>query len=323
MGRVSISENLETTPFNKGVIVPTLTPFDEHGMVMMRAITDQARRLSLIDGVFGIAVNTTFRERQSMRQPERLDVLRRTRDGLAPSQLLLACVGELSGDVEDEVEACFRAGADAVISFSNHWQDGLEYHAFKSHLAKLAKLSEQSPLPIIVILGKGQTRWGDAPEGTMLLASAGRQILGFDMGLDYQVLHYAQDFHTRKSVTCPWAVLPSSEGAPFHNLKTSIDNVLSSLAYIAPYEMATLYSASRDGQIHGVQAIHDRLAPMVKLLDGHDAKIREMIYREIAHARCLLASPTARGLTKSLCPHLTASLHTTLDDIALEPISWV
>ena len=55
-----------------GIIASTLTPFDEAGDVMRKSITDQARRLSQIDGVIGIAVNTSLRERPTLTPEERL-----------------------------------------------------------------------------------------------------------------------------------------------------------------------------------------------------------------------------------------------------------
>ncbi|WP_282048115.1 dihydrodipicolinate synthase family protein [Sulfitobacter mediterraneus] len=306
-----------------GIIAPTLAPFDEAGKIMCDAITDQARRLTRIEGVIGITVNTTVRERLSLTPDERLEVIRCTRKGLVNGQILVSCVGELSEAVFDDVVACKAAGADAIITFPGRWQKGLKGQTLGERITHLATLTDRLALPVILAHGNGDTHWAEAPEDLVLLASSGRQILGFDMGHDDNVLRYDQDYFALKSASRQVVLLPSSEAALFHNLNTGGDGVLSSLAYIAPHEVAALYAATRGGQIHKAQAIHDRLAPLVKLLDGHDANTREMIYREIAHARCLLASPTARGLTKSLCPHLTASLHTTLDDIALEPISWV
>lgn len=264
MGRMLSSENLKATTVEEGLIVPTLTPFDKHGTVMMRAVTDQARRLSLIDGVLGIAVNTSLRERQSLCLSERLDVLRHTRDGLDPNQLVLACVDELSGDVEDEIAACFKAGADAVVTFPIRWQDGLKACAFNSYVAKRAALVEQLPRPIIAVRSNGQTHSGrEKPEISTLTS------------------------------------------------------------YIAPHEVTALCNYSRDGRFHDARAVHNRLSPLANLLGSHDRNTRELIYREIAHARGLLASTSFRGNSTSLSPDLLRSIYQTLDDIALKPISWV
>ena len=77
-----------------GIIASTLTPFDEAGDVMSKSITDQARRLTQIDGVIGIAVNTSLRERPTLTPEERLEVIRCTRKGLKNGQILVSCVGE-------------------------------------------------------------------------------------------------------------------------------------------------------------------------------------------------------------------------------------
>lgn len=264
MGRMLVSENLKVTTIEEGIIVPTLTPFDEHGTVMMRAVTDQARRLSLIDGILGIAVNTTLRERQSLRLTERLDVLRHTRDGLEPSHLVLACVDELSGDVEDEIASCFKTGADAVVIFPIRWQDGLKACAFNSYVAKRAALVEQLPQPIIAVRNNGQTHGGrENPEISTLTS------------------------------------------------------------YIAPHEVTALCNYSRDGRFHDARAVHNRLSPLASLLTSHDQNTRELIYREIANKRGLLASTNARGITKPLPMDFCARVQKTLDEIALKPISWI
>lgn len=247
-----------------GIIVSTLTPFDEAGDVMCRSITDQARRLTQIDGVIGIAVNTSQRERLTLTPEERLEVIRCTRKGLKNDQVLVTCVDELSGDVEDEIASCFKAGADAVVTFPIRWQDGLKACAFNSYVAKRAALVEQLPLPIIAVLGNCQTHNGrEKPEISTLTS------------------------------------------------------------YIAPHEVAALCKYSREGRFHDAQAVHNRLSPLASLLAGHDRNTRELIYREIAHVRGLLASASARGISDPLCPQFSAELHKTLDEIALTPISWI
>ncbi|MGH1416275.1 MAG: dihydrodipicolinate synthase family protein [Pelagimonas sp.] len=306
-----------------GIIASTLTPFDDAGDVLCLAITDQARRLTRIDGVIGIAVNTTVRERLTLTPEERLEVIRCTRAGLKDGQILVSCVGELSEAVFDNVIACKAAGADAIITFPVKWKTGFEGQTLGERITHLAALTDRLALPVILALGNGENRWAEAPEDLALIATTGRQILGFDMGHDDNVLRYDQDYYTLKGTDRPMALLPSSEGALFHNLNTGGDGVLSSLAYIAPHEVAALYSASRDGRFHEAQAIHNQLAPLIAIMNGHDIDTREMLCRKAAHTRGLLASPVARGLHTPLCPHLATRLQNTLDDIILKPISWV
>ena len=303
-----------------GVFVSTLTPFDENGALLCEPITDQARRLARIDGVLGIAVNTSARERQILTLEDRLDVIRCSAKGLKSTQILLACVGTLEETILEEVFACRTAGAHAVITFPP--QANTEA-CFKARMAKLAGLVDQLALPVIVALGEGATRWAGHRDEITTLALHSDRIVGFDMGADDNVRRYDQDYYALKALDRPLACLPSSEGALFHNLNTGGDGVLSSLAYIAPYEVATLYQATRAGDFPLAQAIHTRLAPLVYLLEGHDSTTRERLYREAAHLRGLLASPDARGLPAPLDKDLQTRLHTTLDTIALKPIRWV
>ncbi|MDF1670249.1 MAG: dihydrodipicolinate synthase family protein [Roseovarius sp.] len=311
------------TSISGGIFVSTLTPFDEQGEVLFDAIADQAKRLAQIEGVLGIAVNTTVRERLTLSGEERLEIIRSTRKGLKPGQLLLCCVGELSDAVIEHVADCKAAGADAVITFPAKWEQGYEDQSLQQRLATLADLTDQLPLPVIVALGKGDNRRPALSDEITALARYSDKVIGFDMGADDNVLHYDQDYFALKSVDRPLACLPSSEGALFHNLNTGGDGVLSCLAYVAPHEVSALYRASREGCFPEAQAIHNRLSPLILILNSHDAETREMIYRAAAHHRRLLVSPDARGISKPLCPNLKTQLHKTIDDIGLKPISWM
>ena len=100
---LGLADPLTASSLSGGILVSTLTPFDDYGAVFCDPITDQARRIAAIDGVLGIAVNTTIRERETLSLKEQLDVIKCTAKGLKTDQLLLACVGELSEDSLDEV----------------------------------------------------------------------------------------------------------------------------------------------------------------------------------------------------------------------------
>ncbi len=143
------------------------------------------------------------------------------------------------------------------------------------------------------------------------------------MGVHDNVLAYDQDYYALKSIGRPLACLTSSKGALFHNLNTGGDGVLSCLAYIAPHEVSALYQATRAGDFPLAQAIHNRLAPLISLLDGHDRATHEMIFREAAHLRGLLAAPAARDLPAPLDQAIRTRLETTFDNIGLTPIRWV
>lgn len=306
-----------------GINVPTLSPFSADGELLGELITDQARRIARLKNVVGIAISNTVQKHDVLTANERIEVIKRTRAGLAPDQLLLSCVGELSDSVIDYVAECKTAGANAVIVLPTKWGRGFEDRALEERLAALVDLTDRFSLPIIVNLGNGDNRRSATSDEISTLARHSDKVIGFDLGANDSVLHYDQDFLALKSVERPLACIPSSDGALFHNLNTGADGVLSSLSFIAPHEVAELYQASREGRIYDAKAIHGRMSPLIALLSGHDHHIREMIYREAAHHRGLLASPNARGISDPLCPHLKNKLHKTIEDIALKPVKWV
>lgn len=319
----AFSTDFTTKILASGVVASTLSPFDDCGELLLHPISDQARRLGQIRGIIGIALNTTIREREILSSKERIEIIRRTREGLSSNQLLLSCVGELSDAVIDDVAACEGAGANAVITSLSKWQKGYDDKTLNQRIDAIVDLTDQLPLPVIIALGNGETRHPTSSEEIITLAKHSDKVIGFDMGADDNVLHYDQDYYALKAMDLPVACLSSSEGALFHNLNTGADGVLSCLAFVAPHEVAALYQASRCNRFPCAQAIHNRLSPLIALLSGHDPSKREMIYREAAHRRGLLSSPLVHGISTDFCPDLKRRIHSVIDEIGLKPIKWV
>ncbi len=151
----SLPISMTAAVFTSGVIASNLTPFSQKGTVEFDAITHQAHRLTKIKGILGIAVNATIRERQSLSQTERFEIIRRTREALKSDQLLLACVGALSVDMVGEVAASTKVGANTVITFPPSWCVGPDAWALEDHLAQLRHLADNLPLPVIAAIGEG------------------------------------------------------------------------------------------------------------------------------------------------------------------------
>jgi dihydrodipicolinate synthase/N-acetylneuraminate lyase len=322
--QLATSGTITAKSFSGGVIASTLAPFAEDGSLLVEDIADPARRLARIEGILGIAVNTTARERETRTEIERLQVVRQTREALGLGQILLACVGPLSEAVTDEVDGCKGAGADAVITFPPHWREGAGAPVFEDHLMQLIDLADGLALPIIVAHGGHEAGQYHEKTGQITaLARTSQKVIGVDMGTHDNVLHYDQAYYALKTIDRPLACLPSSEAALFHNLNTGADGVLSCLAYIAPHEVAALYRATKTGRFCEAQALHNRLSPLIGLISGHDRTTREMVLRHIAHRRGLLASNDARGIDRPLDLPLVRRIEQTLQDIALEHINWV
>lgn len=206
------------------------------------------------------------------------------------------------------------AGADAVIAFPGRSYQSGEDASFQ-HFSKLV---DKMPLPVIVTLGHGDLRWSTACDQLTALAASNDKIVGFDMGSGDNVLQYDQEYYAIKSLDRPIACLSSSDGVLFHNLNTGGDGALSCLGAIAPHEVTRLYLASRAGCFSEAQAIHNQLAPLIALLNGHGDETHELLYREAAFHRGLLASPHARGIIETLCPDLRNELHKTIADIGIK-----
>lgn len=307
----------------QGVVVPTLTPFDDDGTILTQAITDQTRRLARIDGVAGIAVNTADRERDSLTAVERIEVIRRTREGLVSGQMLLAHVGTLSGATLEEVASCQAAGADVVICDPAENHETSEANSVDERLEALMDLAKRLPLPVIMTLDRAGRGRPAIRTAISTLAWHCDNVIGVALAADDDVLRYDQDYYALKSTGRPLACLASSTGALFHNLNTGADGVLSPLAQLAPHEIAALYQASRTGRFLDAQALHNRLSLVIGLLAGHDEITRERICREIAHHRGLLASPETRGGADPLSVQGMRRVHQIIEETGLDPVSWV
>lgn len=302
--------------FSEGIFVSTMLPYAVGGELLVGEIRNQVAMPGSISGVLGVAINTIARERLCLTQDERLETIRQVRAGLNIDQLLLCCVGELSAAIADDVKECQLAGADAIIASPPTSDQCVE----KVSPECLSDTAEQMPLPVIFTLGHGKDRWKATPAEISSVAEGSRKILGFDMGSSDNVLQYDQDYYAIKSVDRPIACLSSSDGTLFHNLNTGSDGVLSCLGAIAPYEVADLYRASREGCFSEAQALHNRLAPLAALLNNHDGVTHELVYREAAYHRGLLATPYARGISEVLTTDLRVKLHKTISDIGLRPV---
>lgn len=304
-----------------GVIVSTLSPFDEDGMLLVDSISDQVRRISSIDSIKGLAVHSTLRERRTMTSEERIEVVRRTRAGMEGNQILLACVGTLTETTMEDVWAYQQAGASAAVTFPSCDHSEIEDCTLDQEAERIAELADRLPLPVIVALGAGRSRRSARSKVIKALVTDVQNVIGFDLGADDSVLNYDQDYYALKSFDRPLACLPSSEAALFHNLNTGADGVLSCLAFIAPHEVTALYKATREYRFCDAQAFHNRLSPLIGLLAGHDQHTREMIYREAAYQRHLLPSSDARGLSHPLAQDLKIAVSTTLEEIRLKPVA--
>ena len=311
------------TGLSQGVIVPTLTPYDDTGAVLAHAITDQTRRLARIQGVAGIAVNTADRERDTLTAAERIEVIRRTRVGLTHGQLLLAHVGALSDVTLEDVRSCQATGADAALASPAELQKGQDKNSVDERLEALIDLTDRLPLPVIIALDRPERCRAALSNEIATLARHSDNVIGVALGADDDVLQYDQDYYALKSIGRPLACLASSTGALFHNLNTGADGVLSPLAQLAPHEAAALFQASRTGRFLDAQALHNRLSPLIGLLAGHDDITREQICREIAHHRGLLASPKMRGSADPLSDQVMRRIHQVIEETGLDPISWV
>jgi dihydrodipicolinate synthase/N-acetylneuraminate lyase len=307
----------------RGIIGCTLTPFDQAGGIMRESITDQARRLARISGVIGIAVNTVTRERLTLTPDERLDVIRCTRRGMQNNQLLVSCVGELSEQVVGEMIASGEAGADAIFTILDKGQIGYEDRTSDAHLNALSDLANRIPLPIII--GRGNSGGHRMPSRNeiKMFAQISENVIVFDTSAVHDAQTSDQDCLALESMGRILASPTSFKAAPFDNFNVSDDWGMASLACIAPHEIASLYTATRQGRVHDATASHHRLFPLVQFLSCHEENIREMIHREASTYRGILTSPHARHLDSDLCPDIKSQLHRVIDDSGFKPVSWI
>lgn len=313
-----IPQRLTSQSISGGVFVSTLAAFREDLSLAPEVVSEQASRLSRINGIQGIAVNTTVRDRANLSRSESLEVVAATRLGLSKEKVLLACVGELGDDVLERCSEFRSVGADAVIVFLTDCGTAAPR---RKRLTQLPILAERMDLPVVIALRQSEQSWLSDQTLITSIAENCNRVLGFGIGDQDDVVMYDQNYYALKSVDRPIAVLSSSEGALFHSLNTGGDGVLSRLALIAPYEVTGLYHATQQGRFFDAQALHTKLAPIIALINEHNSEERDLVYRHMAYLRGLLPTPNLRGVKADISRCLVAKIERTLRDISLQELN--
>ena len=306
-----------------GVLIATRTPFIEDGTISLDLVACHAQLFSSIPSVKGVVVDAIAGERGLTSFEEKLALVRQTRQGLQPAQIVLLHVGPLDAGVPHRTIEAKAAGADGIIGFPPHGGSNCTGHAKSDRLCALARVVDQSTLPVVIALSDGNGRTVGQSDDLAALAGRIDRVIGFDMGTDTGVIQYDHDYYALKSVSRPIACLPSSDGSMFHNLNTGADGVLSRIAFFAPYEVSQLYAAARDGHFFDAQAIHNKLAPLTRLLLSHRADQREKLCREAAILRGLLPAYNGRDINNRVASGAYQQLVTVLEQLRLMPVHSV
>lgn len=314
---------VSTYSLSAGVIIPIMAPRKTSAASFRRAIQDQAARLARISGVSGVAVNVSAFQRTTLTLSERLAVVQETRKGLLDHQVLWADIGVLSNSALMEAKQAKIAGAGAVIAKLPALRNAIALEEQSLQTLTLSNLAKQIELPIVLSLS-GFGRQADVHLASAVsIAKASKQIFGFELDHSDNVLSYDRYYYALKTLDRPLAVLTSSDTALYHNLNTGSDGVVSDLAYIAPHEVCDLFKANQAGAFFEAQAIHNKLAPLIRLLEVNTPRAKEAIVRHLAYERGLLAATEDQMSFSSLDKCTVRKIHAILDDVQLRPICWV
>lgn len=301
-----------------GVIIPIMAPLNTSPAIFKRAVRAQAARLAQVKGVSGVAVKLSTQ--LPLTASERMDLIRETRKGLRMHQSLWADVGVLSEVALKFANWAKDAGASAVITNMPKFPDCTIQQWQQQQLFQFA---DRLTLPTILSLdGFGSNRSEQIKSATRL-ARVNERIFGLELGCSDNVMSYDRDYYALKTLERPLAVLTSSDAALFHNLNTGSDGVLSDLAYLAPHETCALFAACQAGDFFEAQALHNKLAPLIRLLNEGSMETRDAIIRLAAQERGLLADTTDHAGSFQLQRPIVGRVLRSLDEINLRPINWV
>jgi len=234
---------LTAKAFSAGVIVPSLLPFDENGVVSHEHLEAQTRVFSQTNGVIGVAMFLDEQEQDRVSLKERREILKIVKATLEPSQILLAHTGAKFAQ-DDEIASDYHsAGADVIICASTDQLTSSDIPGFSEVLDSHSIPPVQFPRPTLLRIEHTQN--GEISDFTNCIEH-NTQLLGFVFGEYDNISGYDQLYYAAKSIDRPLACLSSSESALFHSLNTGCDGILSYLSFCAPAEVSSLFVHSKD-----------------------------------------------------------------------------
>lgn len=244
-------------PFLDGILPPITTPFDGADEVDVDALRRNLERYEAVD-LAGYVVFGSNGEAVHLDATERAQVLRTVRS--ATRKTVVAGVNALSTRMAvDEAARVADLGADAALVITPYFYKGaMDHGALHAFFAEVAAAAQ---LPILAYDVPQNTGVVVPPETRAALADVPRIIGIKDSSGDLPRM-------TETLARCPdsFRVLVGNAGILVDALYAGAAGAILAVACLCPEACTAIHRACREGAFDEARALHDRLAPVGRMV---------------------------------------------------------
>jgi 4-hydroxy-tetrahydrodipicolinate synthase len=247
-------------PRFQGVVIPTVTLFDESGSIDWEANGRLTDRLieSGADALFPLG---TTGEAQHLTYDERERMIRWSADYVGGRVPVLAGVGDPSTEVTRRLaRAAQDAGADGVVVVGPYFWI-LDERSLYAHFRAVAESVE---IPVLLYNFPRFVGVNLSPDLVLRLADDCPNLVGIKETLDSGT-HIRQMVLRVKSAHPEFSVLCGHDDLSLFALTAGGDGVVSSTANFAPELFRELLSSHRDGDLRKAEAVSARIGRLVEV----------------------------------------------------------
>ena len=245
----------------RGILLPFVTPFDEHGGVLTSAITSNIERWNET-GITGYVVLGSTGERVHLDDRECLRVVETARESAAPEMVFIVGAGQQSTRATvEEVRHLAAAGADAALVITPHfYRAEMTQSALVNHYLAAA---DASSVPVLLYSVPQFTNVTLQPE-TIARLSGHENIVGVkDSSGD--ILNLAE---TIRLVPEDFAVLTGNGSALYPALCVGACGAILAVGCVAPRLSVAIYEAFRAGDHERAREMQQSLARLTRGIPG-------------------------------------------------------
>jgi 4-hydroxy-tetrahydrodipicolinate synthase len=278
-------------PLLTGVVVATVLPFDTAQEIDWHSYASTLDYCAAPQGIEAVFVNGHAGEGATLGAAERRDVLRFTRNHIAPEKRLIAgVIAQSTREAIVVAREAQAAGADMLTIFPPANFAGARTAMVVEYVRAIWEAVEMPLIMFQYPLGSG---YGYSTETLLALAQL-PGVIGVKEGSD-TIRAYEENWFALKAARPNFAVLASNFDWFLAQLASGSDGILSGLASVAPGPLVELWQAGTRGDLSAMRAVSARMLPLVRAIY---ATPRNEMYARIKFALHILGvidSPTTRS----------------------------
>ena len=239
----------------KGILLPTTTPFDEHGAIDAKAITANIKEWSA-RGVIGFVVLGSTGERVHLDEREYLETIEISRAAVSSNSAFIVGAGQQStAGTINEIKLAARAGADAVLVITPYfYRSAITQETLINFYTAVA---DNSPVPVLLYSMPPLTGIKIEPE-TIARLSEHANIIGVkDSSND--MTGFGKTINL-----CPpdFAVMTGNGTVLLDGLRTGATGGILAVGCVVPEVCVEIYKAFNAGNEEHAARLQSNLTPL-------------------------------------------------------------